>query len=333
LRDLAQLHKGQKEYQEAVTLYSEVWEIHRTSTEKHLEARAVISTDLDEFRSVYSKAVELHPESRKIQEEERIAGALSEIAQRHRLQEEYDKAIPLYALASEIWTALGDQKSRDDALRDLADVRRHRDEHDKAIPHCSGRLKIPTGPCFIVEIVEFEIIGSNMRRPTPLNRRKRVPELWALERECLALEQKRLALERECLALERELSVLKQQLHNTLKNLPIQIGQPNSIMSPSDSVRANSNFNFDFPGVRRFITRANTTGDSNRHTWQHILSTYYGYDEADLFSCGLGEYAEVDMVGNPSKTPSDCQCVIAGDGRRIYREVGIPRSANQNLVN
>ncbi|KAG8892336.1 hypothetical protein FRC01_014224, partial [Tulasnella sp. 417] len=259
LRDLAQLHKDRNEYQEAVTLYSEIWEIHRASTEKHLEARAVIFTDLDEFRSVYNKAVELHPESQKIQEEERIAGAVYEIAQRHRLQEEYDKAIPLHAPASEIRTALDDQKSRPNSLKALAAVRRHQDKHDKAIRHR-----------------HIVIIAGQ-------------PENMASRYDVVLL-----------------LRHVDYRHENNAINFTLL-----------------NDFDVDFTdstGVRRVIPRADTTRDSIKHTIQGIMSTAERNDQIVFFFSGLGEYAEVDMVGNPSKTPSDCQCVIAGDGRRIYVE-------------
>ncbi|KIO20602.1 hypothetical protein M407DRAFT_29755 [Tulasnella calospora MUT 4182] len=41
-------------------------------------------------------------------------------------------------------------------------------------------------------------------------------------------------------------------------------------------------------------------------------------DKIVFFFGGHGEYAEVDMMGSTVGTDCDFQCIIAGDGRRIY---------------
>ncbi|KAG8908852.1 hypothetical protein FRC01_007255, partial [Tulasnella sp. 417] len=74
----------------------------------------------------------------------------------------------------------------------------------------------------------------------------------------------------------------------------------------------------DSTGVRRVIPRAETGRDSIRRTIQEIMRTAERDDKIAFFFGGHGEYAEVDMMNNTVGADSDFQCVIAGDGRRIY---------------
>ncbi|KAG8924275.1 hypothetical protein FRC00_005282, partial [Tulasnella sp. 408] len=96
---LADVHRRRREYEEAIWLYSDVWEI---------------CTDLNDRKGK--------------------ADALWGLADVHRRRSEYEEAIPLYSEVLKICTALKDRKGRADALWGLADVYRRRHELAKALP-------------------------------------------------------------------------------------------------------------------------------------------------------------------------------------------------------
>ncbi|KIO16060.1 hypothetical protein M407DRAFT_34306 [Tulasnella calospora MUT 4182] len=74
----------------------------------------------------------------------------------------------------------------------------------------------------------------------------------------------------------------------------------------------------DSTGVQRVIPRADASRNSIRCNIQAIMRSAEPDDKIAFFFGGHGEYAEVDMMGSTVGTDCDFQCIIAGDGRRIY---------------
>ncbi|KIO17403.1 hypothetical protein M407DRAFT_32932 [Tulasnella calospora MUT 4182] len=74
----------------------------------------------------------------------------------------------------------------------------------------------------------------------------------------------------------------------------------------------------DSTGMRRIIPRADTSRNSIRCTIQRIMRSADPDDKIVFFFGGHGEYAEVNMMGLQVGENSDFQCIIAGDGQRIY---------------
>ncbi|KAG8957876.1 hypothetical protein FRC00_003383 [Tulasnella sp. 408] len=74
----------------------------------------------------------------------------------------------------------------------------------------------------------------------------------------------------------------------------------------------------DSTGVRKIIPKVDAGRDSIRTTIQKIMRTAKPTSKIAFFYGGHGEYAEVNMMNGTDGEESDFQCIIAGDGRRIY---------------
>ncbi|KAG9043549.1 hypothetical protein FS837_009406 [Tulasnella sp. UAMH 9824] len=74
----------------------------------------------------------------------------------------------------------------------------------------------------------------------------------------------------------------------------------------------------DSTGVRKIIPKVDAGRDSIRTTIKRIMRTAEPTSKIAFFYGGHGEYAEVNMMNGTDGDESDFQCIIAGDGRRIY---------------
>lgn len=82
-----------------------------------------------------------------------------------------------------------------------------------------------------------------------------------------------------------------------------------------------NDFDVDFTdstGVRRIIPKVDAGRDSIKSTIQRVMRTAEPTSKIAFFYGGHGEYAEANMMGLTDGEESDFQCIIAGDGRRIY---------------
>ncbi|KIO25795.1 hypothetical protein M407DRAFT_24852 [Tulasnella calospora MUT 4182] len=162
LKILAEMHLFRKEYNKAVPLYSELLEFlpnlrdsqDRVDALSGLAEMYRLRNEYNKAGPLYSELLEIRPNLRSNQgilldirtdlgDRKGEADALWNLAEMHRLQEDYEEAIPLYSELFEIRTDLGDRQGRADALWSFAELHRLRNEYNKAIPLYSELLEIP----------------------------------------------------------------------------------------------------------------------------------------------------------------------------------------------
>ncbi|KIO23271.1 hypothetical protein M407DRAFT_27262 [Tulasnella calospora MUT 4182] len=139
----------------------------------------------------------------------------------------------------------------------------------------------------------------------------------------------------------RQLPVVGRLFRKNLKNIPLQTGRATHIVITSlsypgmyrvddDFYRHEGNsinftiindFDVDFTdsaGVKKIIPRVDASRNSIRSMIQQIMRSAEPNSKIAFFFGGHGEYAEVNMMGLATGEGCDFQCIIAGDGRRIY---------------
>ncbi|KIO25600.1 hypothetical protein M407DRAFT_25080 [Tulasnella calospora MUT 4182] len=144
---LADVHRLQDNYCEAMTLYSEALEACTQSGDEGRRANALWGlAEVHRLRDEYSKAIALYTEALQISTDVGAqagrADALWGLAEVHRPQDEYIKAHKFYSEALQVCSDIGAQSGRADALWGLATIYRLQKEYIKAIKSYSEALQI-----------------------------------------------------------------------------------------------------------------------------------------------------------------------------------------------
>ncbi|KAG8932510.1 hypothetical protein FRC01_013536 [Tulasnella sp. 417] len=146
---LAQAHRFQNEYSDAVDLYSKSLQIDTDIGNKNGQASALFGlAEVHRHRQEYSKAATFYSKSLQIYTDigskDGQASALFGLAEVHRHRNKYSEAINLHSECLQISTDIGNKHRQVATLFGLAEVHRLRNEYSKALDFYSRCLKIST---------------------------------------------------------------------------------------------------------------------------------------------------------------------------------------------